>query len=404
MKKIILFIFFYSQFFNFLYSQEIRYTIDISKFSDCNNALLIKTDSIFGPTTAPLNHGKILEFKDNPKNSIHYFEKEHHSVWYKFEAEQTGELILEIHPLNKIDDYDFLLFTYTDTSFCNNVILKKRMLPDRTNISRPNPKLESVTGLSFTEKEEWISSGIGRAYSRAMNVKKGSMYYLVLDDVYGKGNGHYLKFEYKIISALQGKITDEITQKGLKAEINIVNSDTQENIALLNTLEDGRFYKEINIEVAIKSFDLLIFAKNYVFKDTTIFIENTENIINVNLKKLKKGENFTLKNINFYGSMSDIIPQCKPNLYKLLKFMQSNKNLIIQIEGHTNYSKTPAQLHQKLSKDRAEVIKKFLIENKIDENRISTIGYGYEKMLYPEAKTEVEMLLNRRVEIKIIKY
>ncbi len=199
MKKIILFIFFYSQFFNFLYSQEIRYTIDISKFSDCNNALLIKTDSIFGPTTAPLNHGKILEFKDNPKNSIHYFEKEHHSVWYKFEAEQTGELIFEIEPLQSKDDYDFLLFTYTDTSFCDKIILQKRMLPNRTNISQRKSDIQGKTGLSFTEKEEWISSGIGRPYSKAMNVEKGQMYYLVLDNVYPNGKGHYLNIKFYLL-------------------------------------------------------------------------------------------------------------------------------------------------------------------------------------------------------------
>ncbi len=171
----------------------------------------------------------------------------------------------------------------------------------------------------------------------------------------------------------------------------------------LQSNEDGFFYKELELKEAISHVDFLIFASGYVFKDTTINLKNGINEINIQLKKLKKGEKFTLKNINFYGSMADIIPNSMPNLYKLLKFMQTNKNLVIQIEGHTNYSSTPANIHQELSKERAETIKKFLVENKINEKRISTIGYGYSQMLYPDAISEREMLLNRRVEVKIIK-
>jgi len=152
-----------------------------------------------------------------------------------------------------------------------------------------------------------------------------------------------------------------------------------------------------------KEVNFSIFSDSYVFKDTLISIENMSEE-KIYLEKLKKGEKFTLKNINFYGGTPDILPTCELSLLKLLKFMNANKNLKIQIEGHTHKSRTSSSIHKKLSKKRAENIKKFLVKHKIKKDRISTIGYGFSKMLYPKAITEKEKLKNRRVEIKILKY
>jgi len=201
MKNIFILIFL---FFNItFYTQNL---INIDKYSDCDRALFISTDSIFGPTNAPKNFGKILEFNENPKNSIHYFEKEHYSVWYKFEAQRTGEFIFEIIPNKPKDDYDFLIFKYTDLSFCKDVILKKKMLPERTNISRNKISNNGRTGLSFSSKNEWVGSGIGKTHSKFMNVKTGEIYYLVIDSYKKSNGGHKISFDYKVNISFKGKI------------------------------------------------------------------------------------------------------------------------------------------------------------------------------------------------------
>jgi outer membrane protein OmpA-like peptidoglycan-associated protein len=142
------------------------------------------------------------------------------------------------------------------------------------------------------------------------------------------------------------------------------------------------------------------------------------------LPKLKEGNKYLLENMNFVGDTSQLIPASVPTMENLYKVMKRNKNLVIQIEGHVNYpsgwpdpNKTfhrsiryvppgmnQFQFNQWLSDHRANAVRNYLIERGIDSNRMTTIGYGAAKMLYPNAVTEEEMAKNRRVEIQVISY
>ena len=114
-----------------LYSQE-KYHISKDN-ADCENAIVLE-DTIFGPTNAPEGYGKVMEITAD-KDNKYYFEKEHNTVWYKFTTPQTCVLTFEIIPEDIRNDYDFLLFKYTDSSFCRDV-KNKKIKPVRSNISR----------------------------------------------------------------------------------------------------------------------------------------------------------------------------------------------------------------------------------------------------------------------------
>ena len=81
--------------------------------------------------------------------------------------------------------------------------------------------------------------------------------------------------------------------------------------------------------------------------------------------------------------------------------MHKNPTLVIQIDGHTNGTDYSTQ---SLSDRRAETIKRYLIENNISEDRITTAGFSGFMMLYPNPKNEIEAELNRRVEILVLDY
>ena len=57
----------------------------------------------------------------------------------------------------------------------------------------------------------------------------------------------------------------------------------------------------------------------------------------------------------------------------------------------------------KLSEDRANEVRKYLIRNKIHPNRITTIGFGATKPLSNGSNDEETQRLNRRVEFRITK-
>ena len=80
--------------------------------------------------------------------------------------------------------------------------------------------------------------------------------------------------------------------------------------------------------------------------------------------------------------------------------MLNNPTLELEISGHTcdigseNYN-------IKLSKSRAESVRKYLTQKGIEKIRLQSVGYGFSKPLMPN-DCEENRQKNRRVEIEII--
>lgn len=124
---------------------------------------------------------------------------------------------------------------------------------------------------------------------------------------------------------------------------------------------------------------------------------------------VKAGSNIVLKNLNFIGGTHHLVNNSLPVLRDLLNALKTNKNLVIEIEGHIcclagDEDGYDDDLGTKnLSEERAKAIYTYLVKNHIAAERLSYKGYGHKRPIfaYPE-KTKQQELLNRRVEIKII--
>jgi outer membrane protein OmpA-like peptidoglycan-associated protein len=185
---------------------------------------------------------------------------------------------------------------------------------------------------------------------------------------------------------------------------------------------DGK-YKFKAILNKNEDYSLIYYEDKSFIVAKTIKIKNSKtvykNIITI-MPQLKGGKKYVLGNMNFVGDTSQLIQASLPSLFALYKLMKKNKSLIIQIEGHVNDShlqlnKThinryyPPELNREdqlqwLSNERAVVVWEYLLQKGIDRNRMSTIGYGAKKMLFPDAINEDQCLQNRRVEIKVISF
>ena len=86
--------------------------------------------------------------------------------------------------------------------------------------------------------------------------------------------------------------------------------------------------------------------------------------------------------------------------------MQNNSTLKILIEGHTNGCPGGIEYSQILSENRAKTIEDFLIENGVKKQRLVSKGFNCSKMLYPnmETNSELEKMMNRRVEIMVLDF
>lgn len=142
--------------------------------------------------------------------------------------------------------------------------------------------------------------------------------------------------------------------------------------------------------------------KVLIIYNSTVTVENgtKKESISAQITAGKVGEKIQLKSLNFYPGIADLLPQSAGVLQELLLAMNKNKKLIIEIHGHICCAPDD---YANLSRERAQTVYQYLIQNSVDPARMSFKGFGVSQPLFPiPEKTEEERVGNRRVEIKII--
>lgn len=143
------------------------------------------------------------------------------------------------------------------------------------------------------------------------------------------------------------------------------------------------------------------------FYDTKMFKTTPgKKDLKMNFQLLTVGGKIRLNNFYFVGGQAVLLKRSKPELIRLLQFMESMPNLKINIIGHINqpgYDKVQkSSISFRLSVKRAALINDYLLNNGIDPTRLQFEGRGNWEMKFPLAKTEMQMEFNRRVEIKVL--
>ena len=90
-----------------------------------------------------------------------------------------------------------------------------------------------------------------------------------------------------------------------------------------------------------------------------------------------------------------------PRLKRLKDFLLLNPSISIEVRGHVNDEGGNSLSSQRLSKKRAKRIVDYLISCGIEPERLSAVGYGNTKPIYPKPESEEQKEANRRVEVKI---
>ena len=374
---------------------------------DCTGAIVI-TDSIFHQEQAPRGFGNILEIKENPADHTQWFEREHHSTWYKFRAPVKTKISFDIIPDNVEDDIDFLVFEGAIPGICNKII-SKEVQPIRSNISRNDLSNGSRCGLSLDSEQDFVRSGVGASYSRALDVEEGELFYIVVDYQDRPRAGYTIHFHYdpppppppvdtKPKQKVLISITDARSGKPVEADLAIEGM-------VFDKVVEAKGNSTYSYEMdPYRTLKIGCVRRGYMFYSAKVKgCMDPEVKVEVALLPIVPGEHVVLDDIRFVGNESTPLRSSEASLLMLLHFMQENPKVRIQVEGHVNgptFKNTKEFIE--LSTSRAKAVYDFLMVNDIDPERISYKGSGNSQMLYPEPKNKEQSEANRRVEINVI--
>jgi OOP family OmpA-OmpF porin len=105
--------------------------------------------------------------------------------------------------------------------------------------------------------------------------------------------------------------------------------------------------------------------------------------------------------IHFDLDKAAIRSEAVPVLNNIVEVMKKNSVLQLKVAGHT--CNIGSEIYNdKLSDERANAAKTYLVNHGVDENRIITEGYGYESPIMSN-DTEKGREMNRRVEFTPVK-
>ncbi len=185
---------------------------------------------------------------------------------------------------------------------------------------------------------------------------------------------------------------DYFKNKNIKGDI-ITKGFGETNPIASNNIEAGKAQnRRVEIQVLIEKQQLLAETTTPVAPDKKTFNEKSS------LTDLEVGKTLVLKNLNFEGGTAVLLPEGKPTLEMLLKTMQDNPSLEIEIGGHVCcFDDMP------LSILRAQFVYNYLIKNGINAERMKYKGYSRNKPIFKDDREETRARANRRVEITILK-
>lgn len=117
-------------------------------------------------------------------------------------------------------------------------------------------------------------------------------------------------------------------------------------------------------------------------------------------QRLAVGNVIRLDNLIFQVGKSRISEESHSELDVVVNMMKENINMVVQLEGHTDYL-GDAKENLRLSQSRVDAVKQYIVNNGIQKGRIKTKAFGGSQPLSKENTPEAHRM-NRRVELRIL--
>ena len=206
-----------------------------------------------------------------------------------------------------------------------------------------------------------------------------------------------------LVSYVKARVVDAISGNPLAAQFEIIDVATGK-IMITNTTDKKRG-EFLACLPAGKNYMLNVNKETYMFYSdyfeckTANEKQNAFDLL-IKLQQPKAGEKVVLRNIFFDVNQFTLKQESNSELNKLVAFLKTEKNIRIEVSGHTD-STGDKKANVILSEQRAKAVVNFLVEKGIPAARMTYKGYGDAK---PVASNDTEegRAKNRRTEFSIL--
>ncbi|MCQ2298595.1 MAG: OmpA family protein [Bacteroidales bacterium] len=390
--------------------------------NDCIFAIDLQADNAYGPTTAPKGAGRVQDVMRD-KNNPNVFEFEHNSTWYKFEVPYSGNLEIEITPTNVTDDYDFLVYKYTDVYFSNRLI-EGKIKPVAANLSsisdsvlaaaaaaaKPAPKTGTAAkpatttakpaapkiGMSKEGTRLFVDKKSFDCMIKSIPVRKGEIYYIALDNLNNNGAGHTIKVSVKMETINATMVFyDPAIKKTIDVDLLILEKNTNNRAIVKNSN-----FKGGKVQL-VPGYDYTMYARrDGYFGMWSEFNANefkSDTLKRFIMKKCVKGTNFPLSEI-YFDDDQNLLPESDAELMNYVTLVKNHPEVSFKIKGYVQSYGVDMLEDQKASVARAQAVKDYLIKNGVDEKQLSVEG-----MTQNEIKRSATAALNKGAGFKDVK-
>ena len=166
---------------------------------------------------------------------------------------------------------------------------------------------------------------------------------------------------------------------------------------------EGEFIAIVNVEEVIGDALLEIQTEGGAFESLLISEEDVGNTVvkekQIDVKPIEKGEAYTINDILFESNSSKLKESSKIVLDGFVDWLLVNKELNIEIQGHTD-DIGPDKANLALSMDRSFSVMEYLIKNGVEKSRLKFKGYGESNPKVPNTSSKSRSI-NRRTDFLI---
>lgn len=227
----------------------------------------------------------------------------------------------------------------------------------------------------------------------------------------GRDNNTARIYEFNVPEVLQirfksnfvkGVVRDKETNLPLEATIELFDLQNDQRVSMVESDSINGNYLMVLTQGS--EYALYVNAKEYLFTSMNFDYESDVHHapveIDIYLEKAKKGAFAVLQNIFFDVDKYELKDKSKTELNRIIRFLNDNPNVMVEISGHTDNTGT-ATHNKQLSLNRADAVANFLSAHGIQKDRLKQVGYGADRPVKPN-DTEENKQFNRRIEFKIL--